>query len=394
MMNFTGRRFLKTRLRIHFRKEMYLEIALRGMVIGIDARMYGPKVGGGGLGRYLEQLITQLQEIEKQNRFVLFLKPNNFDDCQITNPLFSKIKIDIHWYTLREQWALGKIIDDYHLDLVHFPHWNVPWKIKTPFIVTIHDLILLDDPRSAKTPPRPPLIHFIKYQGYKKVLARAIKRARHIIAVSEFTRQTVQKHFPTTAPEKISVIHEGVTQFLSARPTPEPKKNPAPYFLYVGNAYPHKNLEFLISTFAMFKKTHPTSRLIIAGHEDVFFKKTKTLGVAEFISDPTDADLQNLYSNAQIFIFPSRLEGFGLPPLEAMRADVPVVASNRGSLPEILGDAAVYFNPQSSEELLTAMETISTDENLRQNMIRKGQTQVAKFSFRKMAEETMKIYAR
>jgi len=293
------------------------------MKIGIDARFYGPKVGGGGLGRYVEQLVTQLQQIDTENRYILFLKPENFDDCIITNPNFEKRKVDIHWYTLKEQLQLGKIIDAEGLDLIHFPHWNVPCTIKTPFVVTIHDLILLEQPKSAHVTTRHPLIFWLKRLGHRFVLRHALKQAKHIISISEYTKLSTLNHFPYLEKESITVVYNGLTKLPPATDNTETPTIDTPYFLYVGNAYPHKNLITLLHAFSFFHQTHPEVNLVLAGRQDAFYERLKKeieeldipKDIVHFIMDPSDAALKTLYKNATLYLFPSLIEGFGLPPL-------------------------------------------------------------------------------
>ena len=373
------------------------------MNIGIDARMYGPRVGGGGLGRYVEQLVDELQAIDHQNRYILFLKSENFDDCKITNDRFEKRLADIHWYTLKEQTSLSKMIDAEELDLVHFPHWNVPLNLKTPFVVTIHDLIMLEQPRSAKATTRNPLVYLLKRLGYHAVLKHAIKKSKKIIAVSNYTKRSIQKHFSHVSPEKIDVVYEGVTTFAETSLSTDQKDPtiPQPYFLYVGNAYPHKNLISLLHAFSFFHQTHPEVHLVLAGREDIFYKRLKQEvqeldlpeDIVKFVMSPSDAELHILYKSASLYLFPSLEEGFGLPPLEAMQAGVPVAASNTSSLPEILGEAAIYFSPHDIEDMIRAMESILSDESLRKQLIARGQERVKKYSWKDMATNIMNGYA-
>lgn len=370
------------------------------MNIGIDARMYGPKVGGGGLGRYVEQLIIELQKINREHRFVLFLKKENFDACRITNPFFEKRLADIHWYTLEEQLKMPKLIDKENLDLMHFPHWNVPLFSKTPFVVTIHDLILLDEPRSAKITTRHPLYFLLKTIAYKKVLRHAVKKSENIIAVSNFTRNSILKHFPSTEEKKVKTIYEGLTQFDSTKQEALPTSITNPYLLYIGNAYPHKNLSFLINTFAEIQSEHKNLQLVLAGRGDVFYERlkshTKKLQLPEhrvlFISSPNDELVETLYENATAYVFPSRIEGFGLPPLEAMSKDIPVLSSNTSCLPEILEDAALYFSPSNKEELKTQIKKILSDEAIKKTLIKKGREQIQKYSWEKMARSILGLY--
>lgn len=379
---------------------MLLIFCYTGAMIGIDARMYGPKVGGGGLGRYVEQLVRELQTIDRENRYVLFLKPENAENCVVRNDSFSKRVVDIHWYTLKEQLLLGKKIDAEKLDLMHFPHWNVPLNLRTPFVVTIHDLILLEEPRSARATTRHPLIYKLKYLGFRRVLEHAVMDSKKIIAVSEYTKQSILKHFPKVDASKIRVIYEGVTELSGTEQHATTNAPPTPFFLYVGNAYPHKNLEALLHAFSFFHKLHKNVKLVLAGRDDVFYqrlrKELEEIEVPEdavrFIMNPSDAELAELYRNATLYLFPSRIEGFGLPALEAMQAGVPVAAARAGSLPEILGDAALYFHPDDIEEMVGVMEQALADNDLRHDLIQKGSKRVHQFSWHAMAEETRQVY--
>ncbi|OGL95406.1 hypothetical protein A2348_02040 [Candidatus Uhrbacteria bacterium RIFOXYB12_FULL_58_10] len=372
------------------------------MRIGIDARLYGPAVGGGGLGRYVEQLVTELQTQDRENRYVLFLKPENFDACKLTAPNFEKRLADAHWYTAKEQLLMPRLIDRERLDLVHFPHWNVPLLLRTPFLVTIHDLILLEQPRSAKATTRHPAIYWLKRLGYRVSLQNAVHRSRGIVAVSEYTKMSLQRFFPNVSTKKICVVYEGVTKLEGSKNEPGEKKGGKKYFLYVGNAYPHKNLELLLQAFSFFVRLHPEVDLVLAGRDDLFYRRLKKeLDETEvpgenvrFVMNPSDADLAKLYGNATLYLFPSRSEGFGLPPLEAMAAGVPVAAARATSLPEILGDAALYFSPDDIEDMVAVMERALVDEPLRNDLIAKGRERVTHYSWSAMTAQTRAIYER
>ena len=359
--------------------------------------MYGPLVGGGGLGRYVEQLVTELQEVDHKNRYILFLKKENFDACKISNPNFEKRLANVHWYSVQEQLQMGKIIDHEQLDVVHFPHWNIPLFLKTPFIVTIHDLILLEEPTSAKVTTRSPLLFFLKYIGYKIVLGHAIASSKKIIAVSNATKASIQKFFPNIPTEKISVVYEGVTP-LALSPNPSPL-TPNPYVLYVGNAYPHKNLERLLEAFEIVHASHPDVKLVLAGRDSVFYERLMKAGsgdpthsLVEFVANPTDEGLAELYRGAKLYVYPSRIEGFGLPPLEAMSAGIAVAASDIPCLREILGRAAAYFNPLDTQNIANVLSYVLDSEDLQQDLIEKGHNQLNKYSWQKMARDIQPIY--
>ena len=363
------------------------------MNIGIDARMYGPNVGGGGLGRYVEQLVAELQLIDHKNRYVLFLKKENFDACVITNPNFEKRLADVHWYGLEEQLKMGGIIDREHLDLVHFPHWNVPFFVRTPFVVTIHDLILLDEPFSANLSTRHRSIFTLKYWGYKLVLSRAVSRAKKVISISHTTTHSILHHVKKADPNNIEVVYEGVTPLPSPHDSKTPRL-PFPYLLYVGNAFPHKNLERLLEAFTIIQQTHPEIKLVLAGRENIFYKRLlehKPTNV-EFVNGPTDAELAELYKNALLYVYPSRIEGFGLPPLEAMSVGVPVAASNIPSLKEILGDSAAFFDPKDSANMASVISDLIDSKEKRASLIEKGTQHIKRYSWSKMAVAIQTIY--
>lgn len=369
------------------------------MKIGIDARLFGPNVGGGGLGRYVEELLKGLASQTQANRYVVFVKPASVADARAILPSdqFEIRPVDIHWYTLKEQLQMGRIIDAEELDFVHIPHWNVSVFQKTPYLLTIHDLILLEEPSSARATTKGPLVHAIKTLGFRFVLNQAIRRAHTIIAPSAYTKESILRFFPRVKPEAIHVIHEGVTALPEPTPTFVPPASP--FLLAVGNAYPHKNLEILLSAFADLAPTHPELTLVFAGREDVFSRRLEQAAAltgfgerVRFVRNPSDRDLASLYTHAALYVFPSRVEGFGLPPLEAMSQGAPVIAANSSCLPEILGTAARYFPPNDKEALKEQILTLLQNPELRQAQIHAGYTQAARYSWQTMAKETEALY--
>lgn len=361
--------------------------------------MYGPSVGGGGLGRYVEQLVWELAQQKNENRYVLFVKTKEQAN-QLPNDERFEVRItDTHWYTLKEQLVMPALIDRENLDLMHFPHWNVPLRLNTPFIVTIHDLILLEEPKSAKATTRHPLVYAAKYKAYKAVLKNALTKAKHIIAVSNYTKTAINKFFPNVQ-TPIEVIYEGLTDLHQQHQQTQTSLVKDTYLLYVGNAYPHKNLESLLHAFSFFHKAHPEVKLVLAGRNDIFYQRLKreldeidvSDTAVQFIMNPSDADLANLYQHAALYLFPSRSEGFGLPPLEAMSFNTPVAAARRTSLPEILGDAALYFEPDDIEEMVRIMEQVLEDKHLQSSLVEKGSKQITKYSWKTMGEEIQALY--
>src|SRR3989339_1009203 len=215
------------------------------MRIGIDARMYGPRQGG--LGRYIEQLIIHLEKLAADRpdfEFVIFLRQENWDEYTPMSPRFHKILTDIPWYGWREQLFFKKIIREQKIDLMHFPHWNVPFFYNDPFVVTIHDLLLLHYPtRAAST--LGPISYWFKNIAFKIVLRHAVNQSKYILAPCEFTKKDIVKMLGVPA-NKITVSLLGISQLANSTASIDIKTKyhiAKPYLLYVGMAFPHKNLD-------------------------------------------------------------------------------------------------------------------------------------------------------
>lgn len=366
------------------------------MRIGIDARFYGPI--GKGLGRYTAKLIEHLAEIPDAHTYRIYLRDENLDAFQPPDQRFEKVRAPYTWYSLEEQLVFPKLLNRDHLDLMHFPHFNVPMWYRRPFLVTIHDLILTRYP-TVRATTLGPLKYFIKRNAYQIVIRSALKRARHIITVSHYSKRQILEHFPSLPDSKISVTYEGVDAFTQV-PLRLHRKGQLPYFLYVGNAYPHKNLERLLEAFSLFLKQGHRAQLILVGKRDHFYARLENIAAdfgiqkhIRFAGYVPDNDLAQLYAGATAYIIPSLEEGFGLPPLEAMQYHVPVIAARASCLPEILGDGAEYVDPHDAQAIANAMQCILIDSELRTQLIRNAQSNVLpRFSWKKMAEETHAIY--
>lgn len=373
--------------------------------IGIDARFYGPT--GKGLGRYTKEVVDRATALDPTNNYVIFLSPANFHEFTPPNERVKKILVKARWYTLAEQFVLAYLIAKFKIDLFHTPHFNAPVFAPCRLVVTIHDLILLNYSTERAT-TLSSAKYKIKYLGYKFVIWLAMARAEKIIAVSEFTKNDIIRNFGIRS-DKLVVTLEGVADFKADDLTDDAvlsKLHVAkPFFLYIGNAYPHKNLEGLIKVYAELKLKHDLPQLVLVGKEDYFYKRVKDLAESlklwSDVSDDnkvvfagymTDAELASLFKEALFYIFPSFYEGFGLPPLEAMAHGLPVLSSNLSCLPEILGPAAAYFDPNDQAGFETAIMDMISNAEKRTELIRRGYEQVKKYSWAECAEETLKVY--
>lgn len=373
------------------------------MRIGIDARFYGSL--GKGLGRYTEKLIAHLEKMEGDDHYFIFLRRENYAEYQPRNPRFQKVLADYAWYGWREQLLFPWLIHRVQLDLIHFPHFNVPLLVRTPSIVTIHDLILLHYP-TVKATELPPFLYWAKYLVYRLVIAQAIRRARAIITVSTFTKDDLETVYPI-ARGKVTVTLEAADNFCYWQSPVEDRTFLGgigisqsgvvqPFALYVGNAYPHKNLGLLIEA----AKNFPELLFLCVGKEDYFYRMFRQeVGSAgcsniRLIGYVDDQSLGSLYRFAKAYLFPSLYEGFGLPGLEAMNYGIPVVAARAGSLPEIYGEAASFFDPDSVKSFVQTLQSAlgpTEDGDAEQQRARRF-ARAAHFSWERMARETKRLY--
>lgn len=369
------------------------------MRIGIDARFYGPF--GKGLGRYVQKLIENLGQIDKENEYIVFLRKENFDDFQPFNKNFHKVLADYAWYSFAEQLFFPILLRKYKLDLMHFPHFNVPILYFGKFIITIHDLILIHFPTVRGTTLNP-LWYWVKFRAYRLAILSAILRSKAIITVSEFSKKDIIKEYPW-AEKKIYLTYQASGEICFI-PSQEPHKILEkygiikPYLLYVGNAYPHKNLETLVDAFEQILMHDSNIQLALVGKEDFFYARikkmvfNKNLPNVHFLVGVDDQDLDVLYRYAEVYVFPSLYEGFGLPPLEAMAKGTPVVSSNHDCMREVLEDAAYFVDARNVNNLADGALKVMQDQNLRDRLIEKGYEQIKKYSWEKMARQTWEIY--
>lgn len=369
--------------------------------IGIDCRLWNQT----GVGRYIQNLVKNLIEIDRENEYVLFVSPQDFDYVkrELQNSKFEIIVTDIHWHSIKEQIEFPKILDSYNFDLVHFPYFSLPIFYKKPFVVTIHDLIINHFPTGkASTLPLP--LYYAKRFGYDRVVSHAVKNSRRIIVPLNAVKNDLIKTL--RVPEnKISVTREGYDKEMSGSAgggqiSNEVKKMKN-YFLYVGNAYPHKNLENLIKGFRLFRENSNSDvKLLLVGKDDYFYRKLKKSFLLKknnsiiILNSINDDELSHLYKNATAVISASLMEGFGLVPLEAMAHGCLTIVSDIPSFREVCEKNVLYFNPNSIEDiekkLNYAMKISYKEKN---TLVQGGLKRVKEFSWKLMAEKTLEVYS-
>ncbi len=374
------------------------------MKIGIDVRLWNET----GVGRYIRNLVKQIQIVDKNNEYVLFARSRDAESIkdQVSNIKFKIVKTDIKWHSLKEQLLFPQILNTENLDLMHFTYFSLPAFYNRPFVVTIHDLIINHFPTGrASTLPLP--LYKFKHLGYRIILNLVSRKARKIIVPLISTKDDLVKSLKIT-PDKIVVTYEGVDEVLAKGPTSLKLRGASKgqrvkgydefgkYFLYVGNAYPHKNLETLIQAFMGLDNE---TKLLLVGKEDYFYKrlalKIQDANVKniEILHNVDDSSLHELYKNAIAVVAPSLMEGFGLVPLEAMANRCLVLVSDIPSHKEVCSDCALYFDPNSIDSLANLLGKVS-DINFKHKSkyIDMGIKRINEFSWEKMAERTLKIY--
>ncbi len=369
------------------------------MRIGIDCRMYSSRFTG--IGRYTKELVEQLLAANKAQNFphdfVLFFNNPEFHEFQPSTHV-QKVLVNARHYSFKEQTRFLRLLNKERLDLVHFPHFNIPLFYRRPYLVTIHDLTL------SFFPGRKMRAFFYRL-AYAITIRNAVRRAKKIIAVSHNTKKDIIEQFHVQE-EKIHVIYHGVNpEFTPIKdpkllaPTLQKFNINKDFLLYTGVWRSHKNLPNFIRAFGILKKNNLDIQLVITGRPDPYYPEVKETvhrlhleNDVIFTNLVTDSDLVHLYNAASIYVFPSLYEGFGLPPLEAMACATPVAASNISSIPEICGENAVYFNPYDPTDIANKIELLYKDPDLQAKLIRSGLQHAASFSWVGMATKTFKLF--
>lgn len=330
--------------------------------IGIDARLFGAH--DRGIGRYVMELARVVTRL-KSFRFTFFVRPGNLANEELKS--WPTIEAPFPVYSMAEQVSFPRLIAKQGIDLMHFPHLNVPLGMRGPYVVTIHDLILHHFPsRYAST--RAPAFFWLKYAGYRIVTRETIRRAERVVAVSAFTAEDVVSYYPWVG-DKLRIICEHVDEksdLLNDMFSDVLYTQYQPYVIVVGAFYPHKNIERLLR---VWKRLAPKERLIIVGRLDVFGQRQKEvareLGILHdneggviFTDHVNDARLADYYRGTKALLVPSLMEGFGLPGLEAIDQRVPVISSSSSSLPEIYGDRVNYMAVDTDERMLASLERV------------------------------------
>lgn len=355
------------------------------MLIGIESeRANHPQKTG--VEHYARQLILHLAKTDRQNKYRLYLRTNPekwFFDLP-KNFQIQKMPFPFFWTQLRISWEMLFR----PVDVLLIPASALPFVHPQRSVVTVHDVAWRYFPQGFTWFMRNFLEWSTKF---------ALKRAWKIIAVSEATKKDLIKFYAVDE-KKIEVIYHGVDFPASHVGTGRDPCLPEHYVLFLSTLQPRKNLEGLIDAFLLLKKEMPNlpHKLVVAGkkgwkYDGIMRKMADNEDIVIYLGHVEDEERWPLQKNADLLVLPSFYEGFGMTVLEAFAANVPAAVSNVSSLPEVAGDAAVYFNPKNPSDIARAMKMVLFDKTLADSLRQKGLLRLKNFSWEKCAEKTLKV---
>lgn len=355
------------------------------MRIGIDARMLFMS----GIGTYLKNLIEGLCRLGGGNEYVVFIQEADRERFQPPGEKFSVVLSGAAPYSLGEQVGLMRAVKAQRLDVIHHPHYAAPIFGRTPMVATIHDLIHQLFPELCPS--------WMAWRVSRFLARRTAGRARVLLTVSEHSRRDIIRHLGV-APDKVRLTYNALPPGWGESVPPSAaaaQGAETPYFLYVGNHKAHKNIPLLLEAFAGVRKRAGGVRLVLTGERAGLEGDLARLGLGsevEFLGEVSHQSLPGIYAAARALVFPSRYEGFGYPPLEAMGCGTPVIVSDAASLPEIVGDGGIVVPEGRMEPLRDGMVRLLEDDGLRRDLSGKARRQAEKFSWRALAEGTLAAY--
>lgn len=382
------------------------------MRIGLDARfLTHPQVGG--FKTYTVNLVQALQEIDQDNHYILYLDREPTDNTNLPQQNnFTYQVVDgtapVIGVPLREQVKLRRHISRDKLDLVHFLCNTAPVNIKKPYIITLHDTIQVANPSPFRISTNLSRSKQWAIAAYSKwTIKKSVYRAARVITVSNYEKQGIENLFKIK-PEKICVTHlapDSIFKPISPETLPRLRQSmrkqinlPERFILGVGHE-PRKSIPLLIEAFAQVARNQQDLHLVIVAAEEsrrVHFRQiAQDLGLGDrvlLLGMTTPDVMVNLYNLAQVFVFPSERESFGLPPLESIACGTPTIAMDVTSIPEILENGTYLLKDKNPKNWARAIKEVLSDELMRQNLYKRGLARAATFTWRRCAVKTIAVY--
>ena len=366
------------------------------MRIVVDGRM----LSWTGIGRYTLSLLEGLEAIDQTNRYVVLVHRRDWSTWTPRSTNFTRVECNIEPYSLAEQTKLPGVLGRLAPDVVHLLTPNAAAAYTGRKVVTVHDLTLLDHDTSRGSLRRR-VSTKLKRIPFRLIFLRQIATATRVITVTDYVKQQLVGRFRID-PARVSTtwLAADADHLTEAEEECLPEVGAlATALLYVGNYYPYKNVRTLIEALGLVADAHPDLKLLLVGRMDEFKDEllalAESLGLSDRVVMPgfvTDRQLTWLYRNCSIFVNPSVSEGFGLQGLEAMSEGLPVIAARATCLPEVYGDAAMYFDPLSAADLSRRIVDLLQQPGLSAELSAKGRERIRMFSWRRTAEATHQLY--
>jgi alpha-1,3-rhamnosyl/mannosyltransferase len=373
------------------------------MRIGLDIRYANDHFPG--IGRYVVNLARALAALDHPHTLVLLYNPalpnTRYDlrECASSSQV-ELVATTARPFSLAEQLQLPRLARRLRLDVLHSPYYIKPYgKLPCPSVVTVYDLI-------ARLFP-----HVVSWRGralFNLTMGLALRTADRVLTISRSARKDIVQYMRVPR-ERITITPLAADQRFSPQPHERIEEVrahynlPPRYVLYLGSNKPHKNLERLVAAWERFTQEHKPPNdgpgLVLAGHYDPHYPAVRQMvrerGLSRsvvFVPDVAEEDMPALYSGAELFVFPSLYEGFGLPPLEAMACGVPVLCSSSSSLPEVVGDAALTVNPYGVTAIAEGLQQLLSQATLRAHLREAGLQRAREFSWERTARATLAVY--
>ena len=376
------------------------------MKIGIEAqRIFRKKKHG--MDMVALELIRNLQSIDTENEYLIFVKPD-VDDLVIKETAnFKIVKLEGGFYPLWEQIALPRAAKKMGCQILHCTSNTAPIFTSIPLVVTLHDIIYMESSYFKILRGTGSL--YQKFgNAYRKIFVpKIVRKSKKIITVSNFEKNRIGQFFGIGSDSRLEAVYNGVSEHfkpvtdqIMLKQVKEKYHLPDRYFFFLGNTDPKKNTKGALKAYSDFlKQTSSDVKLVMLDYDRPELEKLlDEIGNKDLINQivltgyVVNTDLPAIYCQCELFLYPSLRESFGIPMLEAMGCGVPVITSNTSSMPEVAGDAALIIDPYKPEEITAAMINIQMDNELKADLIKKGLVQAAKFSWKAMAEHVLEIY--
>ena len=354
--------------------------------IVIDARIINSSTG-----RYVERLLAYLQDFDNKNEYIVLVPKKDFNYWKPENKNFSIKVAEYKNYSFAEQLGFAFFLYSLKADLVHFCMPQQPILYFKPSITSIHDLTLLKVYNSDKNW----LIYRLKQLVGRFVFWWVSHKSRFILTISDFSKNEILNKYKIPHSRVVRTYLAADTLSVKSKEYKLPYQK---YILHVGQQSDYKNVRRLITAHQSLLYKNPGLGLVFVGSKSLLIKNNEAWVESNgyknvlFTGFVDDNQLSWLYKNCEAYVFPSLMEGFGLPGLEAMTQGAPVISSNTTCLPEVYGDAAYYFNPKDTEDMTQKINEVLEDKVLRDRLIKNGKKQVKKYSWRKTAEQTIEVY--